>query len=134
MRKKISCLFFIFALFILASTSFAGILEKLNHGADRNDYHAFDNSWIVTSSGHWDYWDTFFHVKGTYKHRDGDHDYDHDGDHGHDYDHDGDHDHDYDHDGDHNGDTPPVAPEPAGSVLFLTGSAVFAYRRFMKRG
>lgn len=32
------------------------------------------------------------------------------------------------------GSNPPVVPEPASSVLFIAGSAVFAYRRYIKRG
>jgi hypothetical protein len=32
------------------------------------------------------------------------------------------------------GSNPPVVPEPASSLLFLSGSAVFAYRRYFKRG
>jgi hypothetical protein len=32
------------------------------------------------------------------------------------------------------GSNPPVVPEPASSLLFITGSAVFAYRRYFKRG
>jgi hypothetical protein len=31
------------------------------------------------------------------------------------------------------GGAPPVVPEPASSLLFLTGSAIFAYRRYFKK-
>jgi hypothetical protein len=31
------------------------------------------------------------------------------------------------------GSNPPVVPEPASSLLFLTGGAVFAYRRYIKK-
>jgi hypothetical protein len=31
------------------------------------------------------------------------------------------------------GSNPPVVPEPASSLLFLTGCAVFAYRHYFKK-
>jgi len=127
--KKLIFFIVLLAFFAGTSTSFSGIWGEHKNNTDRSDHRMTDDSWTATSSGQWDYWDTsYFNVKREKK-RKSNKDYDES-----DHDQGRGHGHGHGHGHDRDAGSPPVAPEPASFLLFLTGSAVFAYRRYFKKG